>query len=254
MVEARIERTYRIRFDEAGESGHLRSSGYLRYAQDVAWTHSEAAGFGRSWYAERRLTWLVRSVELDIADEPEYGAELQVSTEVVGFRRVWARRRSEFTEADSGRLLAVALTDWVLLDGRRRPVRPPDEILELFPTPKGGFTPIRLPVAEDDPAGVERSALAPRLADIDPMGHVNNAVYLDYLEEHLAATGRRGELRRRPRRYRAEFIDSAEQGMTLVAEGWPAELGYDFRLRPATEGRDLFRARLETDASLWVGG
>jgi hypothetical protein len=38
---------YRVRFDEAGPDGNLRTSGVLRYAQDVAWRHSEVLGFDR---------------------------------------------------------------------------------------------------------------------------------------------------------------------------------------------------------------
>ncbi len=54
MTVARIlEAEYRVRFDEADASGLLRPSGLLRYAQDMAWRHSEVAGFGREWYAER---------------------------------------------------------------------------------------------------------------------------------------------------------------------------------------------------------
>ena len=51
------ESTYRVRFDEAGPDGLLRASGLLRYAQDVAWMHSEALGFDRAWYRERDLAW-----------------------------------------------------------------------------------------------------------------------------------------------------------------------------------------------------
>ena len=50
------EARYRVRFDEAGPDGHLRTSGLMRYAQDVAWQHSAALGFGRDWYLERGLT------------------------------------------------------------------------------------------------------------------------------------------------------------------------------------------------------
>ena len=253
MVEPRIERTYRVRFDEAGASGHLRSSGHLRYAQDLAWIHSETAGFGRQWYAERGLTWLVRSIELDILDDVAYGADVEVSTEVVGFRRVWARRRSEFSAPVTGRTVALALTDWVLLGARGMPVRPPDEILAAFTTPPAGYTPLRLPALELS-GDADSTSLTPRFADLDPMGHVNNAVYLDYFEEHLVAVGRRADVRRRPRRYRAEFIDAAEAGMALLAEGSPAGGGYDFRLRRKGAGGDVFRARLATDPALWVGG
>lgn len=127
-VERRIERTYRVRFDEAGPDGNLRSGGYLRFAQDLAWIHSESAGFGREWYGERGLFWLVRGVELEILDAVEFGSEVVVSTEVIGFRRVIARRRSEIRRVGSERIIAEAFTDWVLLNDAGRPVRPPEEI------------------------------------------------------------------------------------------------------------------------------
>jgi len=251
-VAARIERDYRVRFDEAGESGHLRSSGFLRYAQDLAWIHSESAGFGRDWYAGRGLTWLVRTIELDILDDVAYGSALTVSTEVVGFRRVWARRRSEFAAQGAGRTLAVALTDWVLLNARGVPVRVPAEILDVFPSPPAEYTPLRLELPPA-PADAERTTTSPRHSELDPMGHVNNAVYLDYFEEHLATVGRRGSIRRRPRRYRAEFLDAAQHGMALAGEGWEDSLGYSFRLR-GEDGAELLRARLEADPASWVGG
>jgi acyl-ACP thioesterase len=247
----RIERTYRVRFDEAGADGHLRSSGYLRFAQDLAWIHSEGAGFGRHWYGERGLTWLARSVELEILAEVEYGAEVAVSTEVIGFRRVWARRRSEFKPLGGERMLAVAITDWVLLNSRGHPVRPPAEIIDAFPAGLASFSPLRLELPSPPP-DTTRLEFSPRLADLDPMGHVNNAAYLDYVDEHLAAAGRRGEVRRRPRRYTAEFVAAAEPAMTITSEGWDAERAWCIRLREGE--RELFRARFESDPAAWVGG
>jgi acyl-ACP thioesterase len=249
-IAPRIERTYRVRFDEAGADGHLRSSGFLRFAQDLAWIHSESAGFGRDWYGSRGLTWLVRSVELEIVGAIQYGAGVTVSTEVIGFRRVWARRRSEFHDHGSERQVAVALTDWVLLNARGMPVRPPDDIVEAFATPVGGFTPLRL----DLPAAADTSRLefSARISEVDPMGHVNNASYIDYIDEHLAATGRRAEVRHVPRRYQGEFLAAVEPQMAIIGEGWSAEGSWNYRL--SAEGRELFRARFNSADANWVGG
>ena len=73
----------------------------------------------------------------------QFGSELVVSTEVIGFRRVIARRRSEFRRVGSERLVGEALTDWVLLNDAGRPVRPPDAIPEAFGT-LSDFTPLRV--------------------------------------------------------------------------------------------------------------
>src|SRR5207247_6493647 len=94
------ETSYRVRFDEAGPDGRLRTSGFMRYAQDLAWQHSAELGFGRAWYAERGLTWLVRAAELMIVASPEMGSTVGARTAIVGIRRVFARRRGEFLQAD----------------------------------------------------------------------------------------------------------------------------------------------------------
>src|SRR3954465_5489841 len=74
-VEQRIERTYRVRFDEAGPDGNLRSGGYRGVAQEMGWIHAEGAGFGRDWYGEHGLFWLVRGVELEILEAIEFGTK-----------------------------------------------------------------------------------------------------------------------------------------------------------------------------------
>ena len=73
------EASYRVRFDEAGPGGRLRTSGLMRYAQDVAWQHSTALGFGRDWYLERGLTWLVRSAELEVLAPIPMGVDDRVA-------------------------------------------------------------------------------------------------------------------------------------------------------------------------------
>jgi acyl-CoA thioesterase FadM len=249
---SRIERPYRVRFDEAGPDGLLRSSGYLRFAQDLAWIHSEGAGFGRDWYGQRGLTWLVRAVELDILSEVLYGTDLVVSTEVVGFRRVWARRRSQFHTPGSERPQAEAITDWVLLNARGAPTRVPAELVDHFADGVTSFTPLRLELPPT-PATANTLQVAVRRSDLDPMAHVNNAAYLDYLDEHHLSVPRPGASLEVPRRYRAEFIASAEPGTNLVGHGWQDELAWLYRLE-ADDGREMLRARLETDPANWVGG
>ncbi|MGI8928539.1 MAG: acyl-ACP thioesterase domain-containing protein, partial [Candidatus Limnocylindrales bacterium] len=251
-ASARFERTYRVRFDEAGPGGALRSSGYLRYAQDLAGIHSQISGFDRDWYAGRGLTFLVRAVELDIVGDVQYGTELVTSTEVVGFRRVWARRRSEFRAPGSERPLAIAITDWVLLNARGAPSRVPAEIVDAFVDHEANFTPLRLDLPPT-PANATAYAITVRRSEIDPMAHVNNAAYLDYLDEQLLVGSPADATLPLPRRYRAEFIASAEPGAQLAGQLWQAAPGSLYRLED-DDGREMLRARVETDLASWVGG
>jgi acyl-CoA thioesterase FadM len=244
---------YRLRFDECGPDGIGRTSSLLRYAQDIAWIHSERLGFGREWYAERGLAWVVRAAELVVLAPIPLGTTLELSTTVIGLRRVWVRRRTDARLAD-GRLALWGHTDWVMTDHRGMPGRVPPEFTTAFDVPPVTFEPgrVTLPPA---PAGVVVHRASVRPQDLDPMGHVNNAAYLDYLEEALLAGGPSaaaltGAI---PRRVRLEYVAPAAPGAVLEGSAWAIDAdggagpGWAWRLADE-RGRELARGLVTADA------
>jgi acyl-ACP thioesterase len=231
-----------VRFDEAGPDGRLRTSAILRYAQDLAWVHSSALGFDRTWYDEHGLTWLVRAAELAVVAPIGVGATLVGTTRVVGFRRVWSRRRTEFVDGD-GQPVAWIHIDWVLLDGRGAPTRIPPIFEEIFQGPAATFRLARVPLG-DPPADAARRRFSVRPQELDPLDHANNAVYADWLEEAVIAAGDRVATRAIPRLVRLEYALPAEAGATVDAVVWPDDDGWSYRLLDP-DGNDLLRARLE---------
>lgn len=206
---------YRVRFDEAGPDGHARTSALLRYAQDIAWRHAEDLGFDRGWYQERGLGWVVRAVDLEVHQPIPMGHALRVSTAVVGHRRIWARRLGECRLAD-GHLAARVTTDWVLLDQRNRVVRIPPDFGVAFANPEIRSEIIRVDEPQGAPA--HSHAVTVRPADLDPIDHVNNAVYVDWLEEALEAAGWASAAVALPRSTRLEYLASAERGDGIVVD------------------------------------
>ena len=230
---------YRVRFDEAGANGLLRTSALLRYAQDVAWRHSEQLGFDRAWYQARGLGWVVRGCELEIREPIPIGHTLRVSTAVVGHRRIWARRLGECRLADA-RPAASVTTDWVLLDARNRVVRIPADFGVAFTNPEVRSEILRVEPTPAPAAAV--SELHVRPSDLDPLDHVNNAVYVDWLEEALEAAGWNTATDALPRSYRLEYLASAGRGDRVVvsiqggAARWTATISH-------ADGPELVRAQ-----------
>lgn len=251
---------YRVRFDECGPGGAARASAYLRYAQDVAWIHSERLGFDRAWYDARSVIWVVRAISLEIL-APSLTAEiLAVRTRVVGFRRVWARRVTDFRRTD-GSLAALARTDWVMIDLRGMPARIPEAITSRFhgapdladlpagSHPAGAGEPleaIRL-TRVDAPVGAAEILLRVRPQEVDPQEHVNNGVWVDWVDEGIANLV--GVPPVGPRRYVLEYVASATLGAELAVAAWSDEAAFGclIRQRHGSTGvlSDRLRARVE---------
>jgi len=224
----RLEHRYRVRFDEADSAGRLRPSGLLRYAQDMASLHSEEAGFDREWYQSRAMLWLVRNVSLSIRDTVTYGDLLAISSEIIGQRHVWARRQARIRRADpSGQpledeLVAVVDTDWVLLTTEGRPARVPGEMAHFF-SAGTTFTRNRV-VLSETPADTTTLVTRVRPADVDPMGHMNNAAYLDVVEEARAQMPTRSA-GRAPDCYRIGYLRPALPDSAVNVACWRTQDG-----------------------------
>jgi acyl-ACP thioesterase len=248
----RLEAAVRIRFDECGADGNVRASALLRYAQDLAWAHSEAAGFDRTWYGRHGLTWLVRCLVIEVVGTASSGAGVTLSTEVTGWRRVWARRRSEVVSAE-GSAIAVITTDWVLLGSHGGPVRIPAALVEAFPTPLPEFEPARVSLPET-PAAARTGTIVVRRHELDPLGHTNHAVYADWLEEAVAAAGGEVAVGAVPRTLRLEFIRPTAAGTTITSAVWAVpDRGWACRLTDPPDA-EVLRAEALAGGGLRLTG
>ena len=106
-------------------------------------------------------------------------------------------------------------TDWVLLDSRNRVVRIPADFGLAFTNPEIHSEIIRVPA----PGGAPARAIdvRVRVSELDPLDHVNNAAYVDWLDEALHAAGW-GAATRLPRTVRIEYLASAERGDDVTVE------------------------------------
>jgi len=178
-------RAFRIRHSECDSYGHVNNVHYLRYMQETAFDAAAEVGYGIEWSATSGHVWLIRETEIDYVRPIRYGDVLNVKTWVEDFRRTRSRRMYEMTNR-AGELVSRASTDWVYVDSvSLRPTSMPPEMITAFglqadqesaPRPK-------FPVPPPPPAGVFKMRRQVQFREIDGLQHVNNAVYLDYVED-----------------------------------------------------------------------
>ena len=183
--------TFLVRHDECDAYGVLNNTAYLRLAQESAWRHSIAAGFGYSYYEELNRAWVARDSLIEYIRPVTYGQELAVTTYIPSARRAIARRAFEFRLGDE--LVAEARTDYVFLNiERQAPASIPSEMFEaLSSTDEPVARLVREPFPDPAPAPPGAVTWKRRVEwrDVDPFGHLNNASYLSYTQEAAIEAG-----------------------------------------------------------------
>jgi acyl-CoA thioester hydrolase len=179
--------SFHARYYECDAHGHLTSLTYLRWMQEAAFAASTAVGYDFAQYTDLGHVWLIRETDLDYLAPVRYADVILIRTWVADFRRSHSRRRYDFIRADTGEVAARASTDWVYLDTQTlRPVTVP-QAMQLAFCPEGMAAADapreRFPAPPAPPPNVFSLRTHVDWRAIDTMWHVNNAIYLAYLEE-----------------------------------------------------------------------
>ena len=114
--------------DDIDELGHVNNVVYVRWVQDVAAAHWEHAA---PTALKARYAWVVLRHEID------YKNPAFLKDDITGYTWVGEHHGAKFDRFAriqcESKVLAEAKTSWCLLDAKSfRPIRIPDEILELL--------------------------------------------------------------------------------------------------------------------------
>lgn len=265
-MTAVFERSFRVRHYECDAYGHVNHANYLRYMQETAVDASAAVGYDKDTYDAIGCFWLIRQTGISYLLPLTYEDTVIVKTWVSDFRRATSRRLYELRVAGSGALAAEGFTDWVYLErSSLRPVRVPPEMVAAF-TPPDGLQQDKkrdpFPGQPPPPAGVFRMRRRVRWSEIDPVGHVNNAAYLSFLEDSaMELMADRGWPAARlhdegfgivARNYRIQYLTPAYLDDELEVATWVSQVKRATALRHYTltrlsDGESIVRAQ-----ALWV--
>lgn len=181
--EGRVfEQVFRAGFADCAPSGRVRLDAVARWLQDVAYADVADAGLAD------RAVWVVRRTRIRVERFPRMGEASTAATFCSGLGRMWAERRTSLSVLGTDESQIEAVTLWVHLD--RESWRPiplgHDEASAYSPSTHGRRVTARL--RHPLPRGNElRSPWSFRATELDVAGHINNASYLEPLEEELLA-------------------------------------------------------------------
>ena len=179
-----IEMTHehRLRWMDFDRYGRIQLTALLDIFQDLAICHAEELGIGRAAMLERGVVWVVIRTKVEVMNNPSYGSVVTV--------RTWPHSLSRFSfirdfsmRDENGVELVKATQEWVLMNFETRKFASTTDVYhgsDDFDEARAfDSKPRKLPdfEAEGEPALV----VVPAFTDLDVNGHVNNALYGNYI-------------------------------------------------------------------------
>lgn len=176
-----------INYFEVDPTFRMRIGAMFRMMQEVAVLHSSRAGYNTRAMRENGTAWVLHRLAIRIARFPMFGETGEFRTWSKGIPGLKALR--EFDIHVGAERVAAATSQWFYIDVNAKRIRriPPEigPAYGLYPEDSAldvDFEAWPKPVAWVADADI---AITPRASDFDSSGHVNNAVYMDYLETLL---------------------------------------------------------------------
>jgi acyl-ACP thioesterase len=171
---------------DCAPSGRVRLDALARWAQDIAYADAEDVGLSQG------AAWVIRRSRMCVRRFPRFGEQFELATFCSGLGRMWAERRTSIVRVgDDPEADEVELgTLWVHLDPRNGHPFPltAEELAVWGETAADRHVTARL--RHPAPEAVEGSTRWWfRATELDLAGHINNAAYLQPLEEELLRDG-----------------------------------------------------------------
>ncbi|MFC4373113.1 acyl-[acyl-carrier-protein] thioesterase [Nocardia halotolerans] len=181
-IEQAFARSWPVRLGDTDDQDRLRLDAVARYLQDIGFDHLDAVEDG-----DLHQVWIVRRTVIDVYEPIMFGDRVQLRRWADALSNRWCDMRIQLTGERGGHIEASAFLIHIdPVAGR------PARMSDAFMAPMlASTTEHRLrwkaALTELDTTEVETVPFPLRVTDVDRLGHVNNAVYWEAVEESLAA-------------------------------------------------------------------
>lgn len=174
---------FHIRPTEVDRYGRLKPSAMLLYIQQTAGEHSDSFNLTYDALAEQGIFWAVIRHKIEVTRLPRENETIRLETWPMPTTRV-AYPRSTIAYDEQGNVLFQSICLWILMDLNNRSMLVPKKSgVEVdgflmgneLSTPKSL---IPLPLSRQ----ISRQVV---FSDLDRNGHMNNARYLDWVQDLL---------------------------------------------------------------------
>jgi acyl-ACP thioesterase len=229
------EEKFELRFGAIDRSDRLTLASTFDFFQEAAIIHAEALGVGRDEMVKTGQLWVLSRMSVVWDRRPKWREPLTVRTWPRGWEKLFALRDYDIQAAD-GAPAVRGRSCWIILDmEKRRPLRPQAVMVNLPANQDRNAMDGIPPALESRGDLVQAGERRARYSDVDYNGHVNNARYVQWIQDLMEP-----EILENCRRARLDinYLGEVRPGETVElwkapfsAEGWDWAAGFEGRRR-----------------------
>lgn len=236
-------RQQQVRSYDIDENLELKLNVIFQWFSEIAWEHAKTLGIGFEELKNVDKFWVLNSVNVEINKLPKWQDQLILETWPSGISGIQYTREFQFYD-DKQNILIAASSSWVIIDKNTlRPILPPefsylDELLKEKATDN---LLKKIPLHKDLKFETEETA---RYTDIDMHHHVNNAVYVNWIENIMGNI-----LPNKIKRFKIQFSNELKLG-DKVSIFTKKENNYIYWESLKSDNKVCFRAEAEFENNL----
>ena len=181
-----MTREYQLRWMDFDRYGRIQPAAVLDIFQDIATLHATTIGIGRDALLAKGVVWVVVRTKMELVRNPEHFQTVTVRTWPHTLTRFSFLR--DFTMSDEeGNILVKASQEWVLMNvAARKFASVKDYYQGSNDFCEDRVFPKKARKAPDfDEANRPARLITAAYSDIDVNGHVNNALYANFIVNAL---------------------------------------------------------------------
>ena len=186
----KIEQTSVVEYEDVDTAFRMKLPALFQRFQRAALHHSDSVGLATQTMIAAGAVWILNRIRVKIQRLPGYRESVTVRTWHKG--SVGFRAGRDFLVFCGEETVAAAASQWLYYDiGRKRIAKIPERVSTPYSDePDEALASGAIDFAVDKTFDPQATlTLGTREGDYDPNGHVNNTVYLDYLDTLIKRSG-----------------------------------------------------------------
>lgn len=181
------EEDFRICTWDTDSKARLTPSAAFNFCQEAAGSHATDLGVGIANLGGQGIAWVLSRMSLAVDRRPSRGETVRVRTWPRGTDRLFATRDYEMLDS-SGDVFARGRSAWLIVDLALKRPRRPEPFVANIPTNEGRDALADGAKGLDTEHGLNAEARrTAAYSDLDYNGHVNNARYIQWIQDAFDA-------------------------------------------------------------------